>query len=241
MGGVSEATVDGDGPAPDVLLARAYLSRVAEPGSGVLWALVEQLGPLAAAEAVRRRQAPGPVLAATAARAGHADAAADLDAAARHGMRLLSRSRRTGRTSRSRRSRRAREAVRGAGGVGRRRAGSAAGAVGTRARRLRTAAVRSVAVVGARAATPYGEHVTAELAFGLARRDVTVVSGGAYGIDAAAHRAALAAEGATVLVSAGGLDRAYPPDTRRCSTASPRPGCCCPRARPARHHSATGS
>ena len=66
-------------------------------------------------------------------------------------------------------------------------------------------------IVGARAATPYGEHVTAELAYGLARRDVVVVSGGAYGIDAAAHRAALAAGGQTVVVSAGGLDRPYPP------------------------------
>ncbi len=72
-------------------------------------------------------------------------------------------------------------------------------------------AVRSAGLVGSRAATQYGEHVTAELGYGLAQREVVIVSGGAYGIDAAAHRAALAAHGTTVLVSAGGLDRPYPP------------------------------
>jgi DNA processing protein len=70
---------------------------------------------------------------------------------------------------------------------------------------------RSVGVVGARASTPYGSHVTAELSFGLASQGVAVVSGGAYGIDAAAHRAALAANGVTIVVSAGGVDRPYPP------------------------------
>jgi DNA processing protein len=75
---------------------------------------------------------------------------------------------------------------------------------------LSTLGVRSVGVVGARAATAYGDHVARDLAFGLARAGVVVVSGGAYGIDAAAHTAALAAGGCTVLVSAGGLDRPYP-------------------------------
>jgi DNA processing protein len=75
---------------------------------------------------------------------------------------------------------------------------------------LATAAVRSVGIVGARAATSYGEHVTVELAYGLARRGLAVVSGGAYGIDAAAHRGALAAGGHTLLVSAAGLERPYP-------------------------------
>jgi DNA processing protein len=69
---------------------------------------------------------------------------------------------------------------------------------------------RSVAIVGARAATGYGVHVTTEIAYGLAERDWTVVSGGAYGIDAAAHRAALAAGGRTVAVLACGVDRPYP-------------------------------
>jgi DNA processing protein len=69
---------------------------------------------------------------------------------------------------------------------------------------------RSVAVVGARAATSYGVHVTTEIAYGLAERDWTVVSGGAFGIDAAAHRAALAADGRTVAVLACGVDRPYP-------------------------------
>lgn len=69
---------------------------------------------------------------------------------------------------------------------------------------------RSVAVIGSRASTSYGEHVAAEIAFGLADRGWTVVSGGALGIDGAAHRAALAADGVTVAVLAGGLDRPYP-------------------------------
>ncbi|HYU67038.1 MAG TPA: DNA-processing protein DprA, partial [Jatrophihabitantaceae bacterium] len=47
-------------------------------------------------------------------------------------------------------------------------------------------------------------------AYGLASREVDVVSGGAYGIDAVAHRSALSAGGGTVIVSAGGLDRPYP-------------------------------
>lgn len=69
---------------------------------------------------------------------------------------------------------------------------------------------RSVAVVGARAATFYGEEVTAQLADDLAETGFTVVSGGAYGIDAMAHRATLAAGGDTIAVLAGGADRFYP-------------------------------
>ncbi len=68
----------------------------------------------------------------------------------------------------------------------------------------------SVAVVGARAATEYGSHVAGELAYGLAERGWGVVSGGAFGIDAAAHRGALAAGGPTVAVFACGVDRPYP-------------------------------
>jgi DNA processing protein len=76
--------------------------------------------------------------------------------------------------------------------------------------RLDEVAERAAAIVGTRASTAYGEHVAAELAAGLAERDVVVVSGGAYGIDGAAHRAALAAEGFTVAVLAGGVDVLYP-------------------------------
>lgn len=67
-----------------------------------------------------------------------------------------------------------------------------------------------VAIVGARAATGYGEHVAMEFAAGLSARDVVVVSGGAYGIDGMAHRATLASGGATIAVLAGGIDRFYP-------------------------------
>lgn len=68
----------------------------------------------------------------------------------------------------------------------------------------------SVALIGTRASSGYGVHMATELAAGLAERGWTVVSGGAYGIDAAAHRAALAAGGGTVSVMAGGLNSFYP-------------------------------
>lgn len=74
-----------------------------------------------------------------------------------------------------------------------------------------------VAMVGSRSATSYGEHVTADLAGALADGDAmrgvpprAVISGGAYGIDARAHRAALAVGGVSIAVLAGGIDRLYP-------------------------------
>ena len=75
---------------------------------------------------------------------------------------------------------------------------------------LRYACLQSVSIVGARAATAYGLRVGLQLAAALAERGITVVSGGAFGIDANAHRGALAADGLTVAVLAGGLSYGYP-------------------------------
>ncbi len=69
---------------------------------------------------------------------------------------------------------------------------------------------KTMSLVGARASTGYGEHITAELSAGVSSRGVTVVSGGAYGIDGMAHRAALACGGQTIAILAGGIDRLYP-------------------------------
>jgi len=75
---------------------------------------------------------------------------------------------------------------------------------------LRFACLNSVSIVGSRAATGYGSHVAIEMAATLADSGVAVISGGAYGIDAGAHRGALAASGVTVAVLAGGLEFGYP-------------------------------
>jgi DNA processing protein len=69
---------------------------------------------------------------------------------------------------------------------------------------------RSVSIVGSRAATGYGVHVAGEMAADLAERGWLTVSGGAYGIDAAAHRGVLLSGGTTIAVLACGVDRPYP-------------------------------
>lgn len=76
---------------------------------------------------------------------------------------------------------------------------------------LRLWSLRSVAIVGARACTSYGAHMAASIASGLAERGWVVTSGAAYGVDGAAHRGALASNGATVAVLACGVDVVYPP------------------------------
>ena len=69
---------------------------------------------------------------------------------------------------------------------------------------------RSVAIVGSRAATPYGTTVATDLGAELSEAGFTVVSGGAYGIDTAAHQGAMAVGGPTIAVVANGVDIAYP-------------------------------
>lgn len=69
---------------------------------------------------------------------------------------------------------------------------------------------RSIAIVGSRSSTAYGDRVATDASCGLADRGFVIVSGAAMGIDGVAHRGALASSGTTVAVLAGGLDRFYP-------------------------------
>lgn len=76
--------------------------------------------------------------------------------------------------------------------------------------RVDEALAGAVSIVGARASTDYGERIAAEMAAGLVEARRGTVSGGAYGIDAAVHKATLAVDGVTVAFLAGGVDRLYP-------------------------------
>jgi DNA processing protein len=185
------------------LRAWAYLSRVAEPPCAQLAALVRRDGPVAAAERVRRGQVADTLARHSEARREIDRAAEDLEVLARRGGRLitvdddewpvLAFAAFAGNAA----------AVQPQG-----RPPMVLWAVGPEA--LDAITQRAAAVVGTRAATAYGVDVTADLTAGLTERGVTVVSGGAYGIDGAAHRAALACDGVTVAVLAGGIDIPYP-------------------------------
>jgi len=191
--------------------ARVALTSLAEPGNRAVWSLVQELGAPATLDRLLRGDIPnGPLRAAVLAKMSGGDprrlASAVLHRAERLGARIVVPADDEWPTRVDDLARLELDApgrinqdirpplcfwVRGRWGLG-------------------EAFERSVAVVGARAATSYGNHVTADLAYGLAEQEWTVVSGGAFGIDAAAHRAALAAGGRTVAVLACGVDRPYP-------------------------------
>lgn len=186
----------------DVSLARVAWSVLAEPGDGVAGALIEQLG---ATEALRVALSPA---------AGEGAGA---------GGRALAEGRARWQTRADPRS--VADAIRGGRDVDARLVvpGDSAwpvalGDLGAHAPvvlwvrgdpDLLRAAPR-IAIVGARAASGYGEMLAGDFAGDLAAGGAVVVSGGAYGIDGAAHRAALGVDGKTIAFLAGGVDRAYP-------------------------------
>lgn len=82
-----------------------------------------------------------------------------------------------------------------------------------------------LAVVGSRHATPYGRNVARSFSERLSRCGVTIVSGAARGIDAAAHEGALAGGGATIAILGSGVDVAYPPENARLIEQIAQTGC----------------
>ncbi|MGV0904528.1 DNA-processing protein DprA [Mycobacterium novum] len=185
------------------LRAWAYLSRVAEPPRPELAALVARAGPVEAAKRIRCGDVEPELAKYTEARREIDSAVEDLELVARRGGRLVT-------PDDDEWPLLAFAAFDGAAAARKPdcRAPLVLWAVGPA--RLDEIAERATAIVGTRAATAYGELVAADLAAGLVERDMAVVSGGAYGIDGAAHRATLAAEGTTVAVLAGGIDISYP-------------------------------
>ncbi|XHM63608.1 DNA-processing protein DprA [Streptomyces nigra] len=183
----------------DALLDRVFLNRVLEPGDETAGRWVREYGPATVVRRLRDDTEPplpgvGPKRwEGLRARAERADPARDLAAARDAGMRFLS----PGDAEWPRQL----DDLGDARPLGLWVRGPAD---------LRMWALRSVAVVGARACTEYGAHMAATVAGALAEQGWVVVSGGAYGVDGAAHRGALGAGGATVAVLACGVDRPYP-------------------------------
>jgi DNA processing protein len=183
--------------------ARVWLSRAVEPGSAVVYRFVADLGPVEAVRRIRTGTAPPEVDRAAAARRGVDAVEEDLANADRCGIRLLV----------------PEDDEWPAYQLLRMDTATAAGATDLApplmlwvrgAARLDQLVTQAVAIVGTRMPTHVGEVKAVELALELAVRGWTVVSGGAHGVDAAAHRGALNSGGRTVAVIAGGLDAPYP-------------------------------
>jgi DNA processing protein len=185
----------------DEALAWAYLSRVVEPPCAELATLVASEGPVDSADRIRRAAVGSVLRTRTEARRDVDCAAVDLDVLARLGGRLV--------VPDDEWPQAAFAAPRVVDPEKREWVPPLVlWAVGPVA--LTEVTVRSCAVVGTRASTAYGDRVTADITSGLVERDMAIVSGAAYGVDGSAHRAALAADGITVAVLAGGIDVPYP-------------------------------
>jgi DNA processing protein len=182
-------------------VARAALSRLAEPGDVRLAALVAELGASRVFDLLREERDVTGVYTDVATRMCGLDPERELADAAKRGIRFVVPGDDEWPTGLQDLD--CSEALQGRGG----------GPLGLWVRgplSLRSACSRSVAVVGSRSATTYGADVASGIAAHVAGLAVGVVSGAAYGIDQAAHRGALAVRGPTVAVLACGVDRAYP-------------------------------
>ncbi|MFT3899787.1 MAG: DNA-processing protein DprA [Gordonia sp. (in: high G+C Gram-positive bacteria)] len=199
--------------------AWAYLSRVAEPPHTALREFVEAEGPVDAAAAIRSRNVPAGyagLSSATQARARVDRGAEDLEAAAAIGARLVTPDDDDEWPGWQLWGLRAADTV---------ERGGPPLALWVRGTRCLADEVRAgIGVVGARGSTSYGEHVTGQLVGGVVEHGWSVISGGAFGIDGTAHRAALGSGGSTIAVMACGIDVDYPASHTALFTAIARDG-----------------
>ena len=182
-------------------LARVALGRLGEPGDPRITRQLQQLGAVRLYRQLCENDPRLDLAADTAARRDGLDPGAELERAARHGIRFVVPG--------------DQEWPHGLADLDHvqdlhRRGGAPLGLWVRGPLRLDEACRRSVAVVGSRSATTYGASLAGQIAADLVGEGVTVVSGAAYGIDQAAHRGALSGRGPTVAVLACGADRVYP-------------------------------
>lgn len=183
-------------------LARVVLSHVGEPGEQVMAGLVARLGAQRVLAELRSPSSvPDTLTRDLGARLAHVDPERELERAARRGVRFVV----PGDPEWPAQLDDLRRAP-----VLNQRGGPPLGLWVRGASRLDELVARSVAIVGSRSSTTYGEDAAADIGAGLAAAGHCVVSGGAVGIDYAAHRGALAGGGTTVVVLSCGVDRAYP-------------------------------
>ncbi|MDN5892965.1 MAG: DNA-processing protein DprA [Nocardioides sp.] len=181
-------------------LARVALGRLGEPGDPRVSNLVSELGATRLYDHLAQQRDEGGLLDEVAARLATLDPEADLDRAARQGIRFVIPGDDEWPSQLDELD--YCEALQD-------RAGAPLGLWARGPVRLNEVG-NSIAVVGSRSATSYGADVAGELSARVVEKKVSVISGAAFGIDQAAHRGALAAGGGTIAVLACGVDRAYP-------------------------------